>query len=36
MFVVWLAPVKPIINPVFYFTEATAGKDTFSFRFFEA
>lgn len=36
MFVVWLAPVKPLVNPVSYFTEATAGKNTFSFRSFEA
>lgn len=27
-FVVWLAPVKTVVNPVSYFTEVTAGKDT--------
>lgn len=31
-FVVWLAPVKAMVNPVSYFTEATAEKDTFFFQ----
>lgn len=31
-FVAWLAPVKTMVNPVFYFTEATAEKDMFFFQ----
>ena len=31
-FVVWLAPVKTMVNPVSYFTEVTAEKDTFFFQ----
>lgn len=30
--VVWLAPVETVVNPVSYFTEVTAGKDTFFFQ----
>lgn len=31
-FVIWLTPVKTMVNPVSYFTEATAEKDTFFFK----
>lgn len=31
-FVVWLAPVKTVVNPVSYFTEVIAGKDTLFFQ----
>lgn len=31
-FVVLLAPVKTVVNAVSYFSEVTAGKDTFFFQ----
>lgn len=31
-FVAWLAPGKTVVNPVSYFTEVTAEKDTFFFQ----
>lgn len=31
-YVVWLAPMMTMVNPVSYFTEATAEKDTLFFQ----